>query len=77
MVTCSTPERHIWEMSTEFSPYGLNQKYPINMESTKFSPYGLNHLYPINMESTKFSPFGLNHKYPMNMEINFSYHIQI
>ena len=37
-------------MSTEFSPYGLNQKYPINMESTKFSPYGLNKKQPMNMK---------------------------
>ena len=41
-------------MSTKFSPYGLNKKYPINMESTKFSSFGLNKKYPINMEINLF-----------------------
>ena len=36
-MSTATVEKHIWEMSTKFSPYGLNHKYPINMESTKFS----------------------------------------
>ena len=49
-MSTATLEKHIWEMSTEFSPCGLNQKCPINMEFTKFSPYGLNQKYPMNME---------------------------